>query len=218
MQHALNSLLGLLIVWGLPVYLLDRRARFNDRPGWMRFAIAFFMLFYFLIVPIFMAFALAGPKRPRRSRRQTGFLADRPPFAERYDPRPPAAYVQDDSHARQANARRRNQAEGRRPTEPEPSRHSQTHPYLTREQRREQHELNQARRRREREQRQAEQHREAEQRTAEREEHALQARRERQEQAAREKHERQERADRERQAEDDLFMTWDERGEEELAE
>jgi hypothetical protein len=228
MQAAFHSLLTLAIVWGLPVYLLDRRARYNDRPGWMRFAIAFFMLFYFLIVPIFMAFALAGPKRPRRSRRPTGFLADHPPFVERYDPRPHAAYVQDDSRARQANAQRRKEQEDRDRQElqellsqgpqHEPSRHSQTRPYLTPDQRLEQHELNQARRRREQEQQQAQKRREAEQRTAQREAQVLQARRDRHEQAAREKQERQDRADRERQAQDDLFMTWDERGEEELAE
>jgi len=213
MQAAFHSLLTLAIVWGLPVYLLDRRARYNDRPGWMRFAIAFFMLFYFLIVPIFMAFALAGPKRPRRSRRPTGFLADHPPFVERYDPRPsydppPEPYTAQvaeyDRHSPEASTkrleehqlalarRRREEAEARQRREPEPSRHSQTRPYLTPQQqaarRREQHDLDRDTRRRERQQQQA-----------------------------REKQERQDRADRQRQAQNDLFMTWDERGEEDLA-
>jgi hypothetical protein len=216
MQHALNSIIGLLIIYGLPVYLLDRRARFNDRPGWIRFAIAFFMLFYFLIVPIFMALALAGPKRPRRSRRPAGLLADHPPFAERYDPRPsyspvpshPTEEVQEyDRHSPEASAKRleehqlalakqRKEKEERdrqsleellsQDPQPAPSRHSQTRPYLTPQQRREQNQLNQDRRRREREERQA-----------------------------REKQERQDRADHDRQAQNDLFMTWDERGEDE---
>lgn len=225
MTAAGNTLLTLLIFWGLPVYLIDRRARRNERPAWVRFTIAFFMLFYFLIVPVFVALSLAGPKRPRRSRRETGFLAASTRYAETqrqpdlgqipfHDPRSfQQGLEQQRARARkrhkEAEARRTRQREARSgpQQEPQPAYQSQTRPYLTPQQKHEQHELAQHNRRREREQQQAQQQRDAEQRAAQLEAQALEARRERQQQA-----------DQERQAQNDLFMTWDERGEEELPE
>jgi hypothetical protein len=213
MQAAGNSLITLLIFWGLPMYLLDRRARQNERLGWMRFAIAFFMLFWFLIVPVFFAINLAGPKRPRGSGPRPGPDRDPEPgytlSTRPYQARRPAtaqvpAY---DRHSEEAiaerlrrhqlsQAKQRKEAQARALADGhvhdrhrEPPRTSRTRPYLT-----------------------------PEQRAAERKAQALQDRHQRQQQPAREKHERQEQADRERQAQNDLFMTWDERGEEELLE
>jgi hypothetical protein len=216
MTAAGNTLLTLLIFWGLPLYLIDRRARHNDRPGWMRFTIAFFMLFYFLIVPVFVALNLAGPKRPRGPGPRPG-PDPRPDLGEipLHDPRS----FQQGLEKQRARARQRHkEAQARQQSQrlealssqrPQlgPSRQTQTHPYLTPQQKHEQHELAQHYRRREREQQRAEQQREAEQRAAQLEAQALDARRQ-----------RQDRADRERQAQNDLFMTWDERGEEELLE
>lgn len=188
----MGALIFLGIFWGIPMYLVDTRARHNYHSPGRRLLIAVLMIWWGLIIPAVIAFALAGPKPARRSRRSYG--SD--PAPDRYTP-----YVEDyDDRAAQANTKRYRE-----------------------------HQQAQAKQRHQQAEDRNTQQRDAEKRTAEREALTLQARQERQERAARERTERQQRehrerterqdrADRERQAQNDLFMTWDERGEEDLPE
>lgn len=60
MTKAAETILILALVWGLPVYFIDRRARHNNKPTSTRVLIAVLMLFYYLVVPVFIALKLAG--------------------------------------------------------------------------------------------------------------------------------------------------------------
>jgi len=188
----MGTLIFLGVFWGIPMYLVDRRARYNDHSPGRRLFIAVLMIWWGLIIPALIALALAGPGPPRRSRS----------LLTSYD-REPRRYIYEpdyDDRAAQANAKR----------------------YA-------EHQQAQAKQRREEAEARNTQQRDAEKRTAEREALTLKARQERQERAARERTERQQResherterqdrADRAKQQQNDLFMTWDERGEEDLAE
>jgi hypothetical protein len=188
----MGTLIFLGVFWGIPMYLVDTRARHNYHSPRRRLFIAVLMIWWGLIIPAVIAVAIAGPKPARRSRRSYGSY----PAPDRDTPR-----VEDyDDRAARDNAKRYRD-----------------------------HQQAQAKRLREEAEARNAQQREAEKRTAEREALTLKARQERQERAARERTERQQRESRERterqdradsarQQQNDLFMTWDERGEEELAE
>jgi len=94
----MGTLIFLGVFWGIPMYLVDRRARYNDHSPGRRLFIAVLMIWWGLIIPALIALALAGPGPPRRSR---GLLAsyDREPRRYTYEP-------DYDDRAAQANAKR----------------------------------------------------------------------------------------------------------------
>jgi hypothetical protein len=174
----MGTLIFLGVFWGIPMYLVDRRARYNDHSPGRRLFIAVLMIWWGLIIPALIALALAGPGPPRRSR---GLLAsyDREPRRYTYEP-------DYDDRAHRASAKRYQE-----------------------------HQLAQAQHRRESEQRAAQIEARALQERHERQEQTAHERKQREQRESRERTERQDQADRDRQAQNDLFMTWDERGEEE---
>jgi hypothetical protein len=52
------------VLWGIPMYLVDRRARRNKRSPRKRLLIAVLMIWWGLIIPAIVAVTLAGPGEP----------------------------------------------------------------------------------------------------------------------------------------------------------
>ena len=61
----MGTLIFLGVFWGIPMYLVDRRARYNDHSPGRRLFIAVLMIWWGLIIPALIALALAGPGRRR---------------------------------------------------------------------------------------------------------------------------------------------------------
>jgi hypothetical protein len=209
----MGTLIFLGVFWGIPMYLVDRRARHNYHSPGRRLFIAVLMIWWGLIIPAVIAFALAGPQPPRGSR---GLLAsyDREPRRYTYEPdydRASRANAKRYREHQQARAKRlRAEAEARKSQQPAAEKRTAEMEALTLRARRESQQQG-ALQKKEREQR------ESRERT-ERQDRAAQERQDREQRERRQRTERQAQADQAKQQQDDLFMTWDERGEEELAE
>lgn len=94
-------LIGLL--WGIPMYLVDKRARENRRPARARLIIALLMIWWDMIIPAVIALKLAGPKHRGPSRRRPAGYAPHGPWAYPED--------EDDSAAQDHQRREREQEE-----------------------------------------------------------------------------------------------------------
>lgn len=73
-------LIGLL--WGVPMYLVDRRARHNGRSNRKRLLIAVLMIWWGLLIPLVIALHLAGPSQAGPTRRRAIPRGSYPPDDE----------------------------------------------------------------------------------------------------------------------------------------
>jgi len=129
MAKATETILILALVWGLPVYFIDRRARRNHKPTNTQILIAFLMLFYYLIVPVFIALKLAGfdvhwPARQRwvdeaRYRRHLEQQDDHDWWQERQEERDREEEARRNQELDELQARREEEDEDRRRAEQE---------------------------------------------------------------------------------------------------